>query len=115
VRAAVDAQRLRQVLDGLLDNAVRVTPAGRPVVLSLLSSAGGAVLEVRDGGPGFAAGDFAVAFERGVLHSRYSGRRPGGSGIGLALIHGLVTRMGGTVEVGPAPEGGARFVIRLAR
>jgi signal transduction histidine kinase len=80
-----------------------------------LSSAGGAVLEVRDGGPGFAAGDFAVAFERGVLHSRYSGRRPGGSGIGLALIHGLVTRMGGTVEVGPAPEGGARFVIRLAR
>jgi signal transduction histidine kinase len=130
VPATVDAQRLRQVLDGLLDNAVRVTPAGRPVVLSLRpgdavsgGSGGlgnsaevthvGAVLEVRDGGPGFAPDDFAVAFERGVLHSRYSGRRPGGSGIGLALIHGLVTRMGGTVEVGPAPEGGARFVIRL--
>jgi signal transduction histidine kinase len=69
---------------------------------------------VRDGGPGFAPDDFAVAFERGVLHSRYAGRRPGGSGIGLALISGLVTRMGGTVEAGPAPEGGARFVIRLA-
>jgi signal transduction histidine kinase len=121
VPVAVDAQRLRQVLDGLLDNAVRVTPPGRPVVLSLrapdgLGEAGaGAVLEVRDGGPGFAADDFAVAFERGVLHGRYSGRRPGGSGIGLALIHGLVTRMGGSIEVGPAPEGGARFVIRLAR
>jgi signal transduction histidine kinase len=115
VLAAVDAQRLRQVLDGLLDNAVRVTPAGRPVVLSLQPSGGGATLEVRDGGPGFAPDDFAVAFERGVLHSRYSGRRPGGSGIGLALIHGLVTRMAGTVEVGPAPEGGARFVIRLGR
>jgi signal transduction histidine kinase len=121
VPAAVDAQRLRQVLDGLLDNAVRVTPAGRPVVLSLRPGGGGdsgtaegAVVEVRDGGPGFAPDDFAVAFERGVLHSRYAGRRPGGSGIGLALISGLVTRMGGTVEVGPAPEGGARFVIRLA-
>ena len=126
VPARVDAQRFRQVVDGLLDNAVRVTPAGQPVVLQLRAesaesaeSAGAAgrppaaVVEVRDGGPGFAPEDFAVAFERGVLHGRYSGRRPGGSGIGLALIHGLVTRMGGTIEVGPAPEGGARFLIRL--
>ena len=108
VVAQVDAQRLRQVIDGLVDNAVRVTPAGRPVLLVLRP---GAVIEVRDGGPGFANDDFAVAFERGVLHSRYSGRRPGGSGIGLALVHGLVTRMNGTVEVGPAAEGGARFVL----
>ena len=76
VPAAVDAQRLRQVLDGLLDNAVRVTPAGQPVVLSLSQDNDGAVIEVRDGGPGFAPDDFAVAFERGVLHSRYAGAGP---------------------------------------
>ena len=53
-------------------------------------------LQVRDGGPGFAPEDYPVVFERGVLHDRYRGRRPVGSGgVGLALVHGLVVRMGG--------------------
>ena len=52
-----------------------------------------------------------MAFERGVLNARYRDRRPVGSGIGLALVHALVTRMGGTLTAGPAPEGGAAFTI----
>lgn len=103
-----DARRLRQVIDGLLENALRVTPAGRPVVLGLSS-----VLEVRDGGPGLAAEDYPVAFDRGVLHARYQETRPVGTGVGLALVHGLVTRMGGTITAGPAPEGGAAFTVTL--
>lgn len=115
VVAVVDPKRLRQVLDGLTENALRVTPAGRPVVLSLDVLPGAAAVRVRDGGPGLSAADYRVAFERGVLHGRYRHERPVGTGVGLALAHGLVTRMGGTIEAGPspAPEGGACFTITL--
>jgi two-component system, OmpR family, sensor kinase len=110
VVARTDPRRLRQVIDGLLENALRMTPAGRPIVLSL---DGNGMIQVRDGGPGLSEEDYATAFERGVLHSRYQGVRPVGTGIGLALVHGLVTRMGGSVQAGPAPEGGACFTVRL--
>jgi signal transduction histidine kinase len=108
-----DPRRLRQVLDGLTENALRVTPAGRPIVLSLAVVPGRAVLRVRDGGPGLSEADYQVAFQRGVLHGKYRHDRPVGTGVGLALAHGLVTRMGGTIQAGPAPEGGAAFTITL--
>ena len=104
-----DPRRLRQVVDGLADNALRITPAGAPLVLAVYD---GGVVEVRDGGPGLAADDYRVVFERGALHERYRERR-GAGGVGLALVHGLVTRMGGTIDVAPAPEGGVRFTVRL--
>ncbi|MDQ3579062.1 MAG: HAMP domain-containing histidine kinase, partial [Actinomycetota bacterium] len=113
ITAYTDPRRLRQVLDGLLENALRVTPAGRPMVLATRAEHGVAVVQVRDGGPGLAADEYPVAFERGVLNARYSGTRPVGTGIGLALVHGLVVRMGGTIEAGPAREGGATFTVRL--
>jgi len=111
VLVLADARRLRQVVDGLAENALRVTPAGAPMVFSLSVSDSSASLSVRDGGPGLAPEDYPVAFERGVLNARYRDRRPVGSGIGLALVHALVTRMGGTLTAGPAPEGGAAFTI----
>jgi two-component system OmpR family sensor kinase len=111
-----DPRRLRQIVDGLMSNAVRATPAGAPVVLALYDYDGlFAVLQVRDGGPGLSEEDYRLAFERGVLHSRYQGVRPVGTGIGLALVHGLVTRLGGWVDAGPAHEGGARFSVRLLK
>ena len=98
-----DPARLRQVLDGLLDNALRVTPRGGRVVLA--TGAGG--VEVRDSGPGLAPEDLAVAFEPGVLHARYRGTRPtGGQGLGLAITAGLVRRMGGVIVAGTAPRAG---------
>ena len=106
-----DGVRLRQVLDALLDNALRVTPRGGAVVLEARADG---VAEVRDSGPGLAPEDLAVAFEPGVLHERYRGTRPsGGQGLGLAIAAGLVRRMGGTIEAGIAPEGGAAFTISL--
>jgi two-component system sensor histidine kinase BaeS len=111
--ADTDANRLRQALDGLFDNALRVTPVGAPIVLAVRAGPGYAVVEVRDGGPGSADADLAVAFEQGVLHERYRGVRQVGTGLGLAIVHGLVLRLGGGVEAGHAAEGGARFTIRL--
>jgi two-component system, OmpR family, sensor kinase len=117
-----DATRVRQVIDGLAENALRVTPAGAPIVLGL-GTQGGAqagtnarpyvLLQVRDGGPGLTPEDCAVAFERSVLYERYRGVRRVGTGLGLALVHGLVTRLGGAAAADRAPEGGARFSVWL--
>jgi signal transduction histidine kinase len=109
--ATTDPRRIRQVLDGLAENALRVTPAGANLTMSLTAPT--ITIQVRDGGPGLAPEDYAVAFQPGVLNHKYRGRRPVGSGIGLALAHGLVTRLGGTLTAGPAPEGGAAFTIVL--
>jgi two-component system OmpR family sensor kinase len=108
-----DGARVRQVLDGLLDNALRVTPAGRPIVVAVRAEPRGLVVEVRDGGPGLTEADLAVAFERSVLYERYRGVRQGGTGLGLAIVGRLVARLGGTIEAGHAAEGGARFTVLL--
>src|SRR5262249_21267290 len=52
LNAATDPRRLRQVIDGLAENALRMTPVGRPIILSLAPGPGSAVIQVRDGGPG---------------------------------------------------------------
>jgi two-component system sensor histidine kinase BaeS len=108
-----DPGRIRQVLDGLCENALRVVPTGAPLVLAARAAADGAVLEVRDGGPGFTDDDLAVAFDRGVLNRRYRGIRQVGSGLGLALAARLVARLGGRISAGHAPEGGAMFTVEL--
>ena len=107
-----DPGRIRQVLDGLLENALRVVPPGAPLVLALYPGPR-PTIEVRDGGPGFTDDDLAVAFQRGALTQRYRGARKVGSGLGLALAARLVRRLGGTIEAGHAPEGGARFRVGL--
>lgn len=117
VPAYTDPGRIRQVIDGLLENALRVVPPGAPVVLAVRPAGAdpgaGGVIEVRDGGPGLTDDDLTVAFERGALHQRYRGLRKVGSGLGLALAAGLVRRLGGEIGAGHAPEGGAAFTIRL--
>jgi two-component system, OmpR family, sensor kinase len=111
--STTDAARVRQVLDGLFDNALRVTPSGAPIVLAARAEAGRPVVEVRDGGPGLTDADLAVAFAQGALYERYRGVRQVGTGLGLAIVHGLVQRLGAEIEAGHAHEGGARFTVRL--
>ncbi len=113
VRVTADPQRLRQAVDGLLDNALRVTPAGGRIVLDLTVDGSAATVAVRDTGPGLTDDDLTVAFDRGALHERYRGRRNVGTGLGLALVDRLVSRQGGTVSAAHAPEGGASFAISL--
>jgi two-component system OmpR family sensor kinase len=112
VTARADPRRLRQVVDALADNALRVLPPGAPLVLAVHPGPGEVVLQVRDGGPGLSPDDYRVAFDPGVLHERYRERR-GAGGVGLALAHALVQRMGGRIDAAPAPEGGAAFTLHL--
>jgi two-component system OmpR family sensor kinase len=103
------------VLDALADNAVRVCPAGSTLVLAAREDEDAVVLEVRDSGPGLTDDDLGRAFEPGVLHDRYATTRTGGQGLGLALVHRLVTRLGGSVHAGHAIEGGVGFTVALPR
>ena len=108
-----DPLRLRQIIDNLAENALRVTPSGQPIVLAVRRDDAEAAVEVRDGGPGLTDDDLAVAFVPEELHARYRGVRKVGTGLGLALVGSLATRLGGTAEAGHADEGGARFTVTI--
>jgi two-component system sensor histidine kinase BaeS len=107
-QATGDADRLVQALSNLVENALRVTPAGGKV--RIVARAG--VLAVEDDGPGLRPDEVPHAFERFYLYSRYAGTRAVGTGLGLAIVDELARAMGGTVEVRSAP-GRTRFAIRL--
>ncbi|CAB4861013.1 unannotated protein [freshwater metagenome] len=113
IAVTTDPMRVRQIIDNLLENALRVSPSGSTIVLSLRAEGDWAVVEVRDSGPGLTDDDMGVAFEPGVLHERYRGVRPVGTGLGLALVGRLAAGLGGFAQVGAAAEGGARFTVRL--
>ena len=113
VAVRTDPIRVRQIIDNLAENALRVSPPDSVIVLAVRSEGPWGVVEVRDSGPGLTADDVAVAFEPGVLHERYRGVRPVGTGLGLALVGRLSIGLGGSAEAGTAAEGGARFTVRI--
>jgi two-component system, OmpR family, sensor kinase len=104
-----DGERLLQATSNLVENALRLAPAGAEVRII----AAGHKLAVSDTGPGLAADDLPRAFERFYLHRRYRSEREAGSGLGLAIVHELVEAMGGTVSAASAPGGGAVFTLSL--
>ncbi|MHB1010923.1 MAG: sensor histidine kinase [Propionibacteriaceae bacterium] len=111
-RVVADPQRLRQVLDGLVENALRATPAGGSVSVTARTGDGAYVVEVSDTGPGLAPEDLSVAFDRGALHAKYRQTRPVGTGLGLSIAARLVTRMGGAVTASNSVSG-AVFTVSL--
>ncbi len=104
-----DAVRLRQVLTNLLDNALKFTPEEGCVTVTLKANEKGAILSVRDTGPGLADSTQARVFER--LYRADADHA--GSGLGLSLVRSLVELHGGRVEAANAPEGGAVFRVSL--
>lgn len=113
VRAFVDPDRMRQVMLNLLDNALRHSPAGGRVTLSVEGAPPGACFSVRDEGPGLEEGAEARIFERFVRGDPSRARSGGGSGLGLAIVSSLVSLHGGTVTATNVPGGGALFTVRL--
>lgn len=111
VTVLADPMRLRQLLDGLVENAVRASPSGGEVVVRARSAEVGTVLEVEDDGPGLEADDVGTAFERGVLHARYRVARPVGTGLGLSIAHRLASRMSMRLEVRSELDRGAVFAV----
>ncbi len=106
-----DPMRLRQLLDGLVENAIRATPAGGVVEVRTVSTATEVTIEVADAGPGLDPADLGDAFERGVLHARYRDARAVGTGLGLSIAHRLASRMGMRLEVRGGADRGAVFAV----
>jgi two-component system sensor histidine kinase KdpD len=107
----VDPVRLDQVLTNLLDNARRYAPAS-PV--QVVARQVGEVVEVRviDHGPGIPGPERERVFDQ-FYRLKGGGRRPEGTGMGLAICRGIVQAHGGNLRVETTPGGGASFVLTL--
>ena len=113
VEAPADAIRLGQALANLVDNALKYTPAGGRVTLSVRLESDAAVIVVADNGPGIPPGERDAVFRR--LYRGDSSRSQRGLGLGLSLVKAIVEAHGGTVLLDETPGGGARFTLRLPR
>jgi PAS domain S-box-containing protein len=109
-----DVTRLEQIVNNLLDNALKYTPATGAVTVGMAEEDGRAVLRVRDTGHGIAADLLTRVFDLFVQEPQALDRSRGGLGIGLALVKRLVDLHGGTVSVWSAGPGqGSEFTVRL--
>ena len=116
VHALGDEAALRQVLVNLVGNAVRHTPAGTPIEVTVGYADDMAVIEVRDHGPGIPREEAGKVFQRFYRSDPSRGRSGGGgNGLGLAIVSALVGHHGGRVGVTETPGGGATFVVQIPR
>ena len=116
VPLTADPDRLRQTLQNILDNALRYAAPGL-VELSARTDGNGAVLTIRDHGPGFQSDDLSRAFERFYRADASRTRDPGGrasSGLGLAIARALTEAQGGVLKARNHPAGGAEFTLLFA-
>lgn len=109
-----DADSLTRVLRNLLDNALKYTPTGGEVKVSLSSSADSVTLKVSDTGPGIPEEDRKHLFER-FWRGRASRRHTPGTGLGLYLCQQIVTMHKGTISCACPSEMGTSFLVELPR
>jgi signal transduction histidine kinase len=114
--ASMDRDALLQVLVNLVDNAIKFAAAAEDKRVVIQARAVGAeiVLSVRDHGPGVPAAQLRRIFQPFFRGERELTRRTKGTGIGLALVAGLVRGMGGRVDARNHPEGGLEVQVVLA-
>lgn len=108
-----DPERVGQALRNLIDNALRYTPAGGSVVVSLTAKGGQATVAVADTGGGVAPQDLPHVFDRFYRADRSRSRATGGSGVGLAIVKQLVEAQGGGVSAQSEPGRGSTFAFSL--
>jgi two-component system OmpR family sensor kinase len=113
VAVNADAHRLRQVVDNLLNNALRHAPADSEVFVRTWRESGQACLSVRDTGPGLSAAEQAQVFDRFYRADAARARDSGGLGLGLTIAKAIVEAHQGTLDVLSAPGEGATFTVRL--
>jgi len=109
-----DRTRIEQIVSNLLDNAIKFTPPGGKINLSLRQSGGEALLQVTDEGQGLTPEAMNRVFDLFVQGEQGLDRRKGGMGIGLALVKRLSEMHGGSVSVASkGPGAGTTFTARL--
>ncbi len=108
-----DADRLRQVLDNLINNAIRYTSRGGSIELSLHCLGDEAMLTVADTGQGIAPEDLPHIFDRFYRADKARTRAAGGTGLGLSIVNWIVDAHNGRIEVESTPGEGSVFRIYL--
>lgn len=111
--ATISAERAARVLLGLLENAIKFSPAGSSITVSARAHAAGVQVEVTDEGPGVPTELREAIFDRTFTSVREGGPGARGTGLGLAIVHSLVHDAGGRIAVDDAPGGGARFRFEI--
>ena len=108
-----DRARMKQVIVNLLDNAIKYTPEGGTVTLTVTGQDNKARLEVADNGIGIPAEALPRVFERFFRVDKARSRDQGGAGLGLSIVKSICTAHRGRVEVSSAPGQGSRFQVEL--
>jgi signal transduction histidine kinase len=108
-----DRARLKQVVVNLVDNAIKYTPRGGHVCLTVGESPTHAVMEVADDGIGIPSSAVPHVFERFFRVDKARSREMGGAGLGLAIIKSICVAHGGQVEVSSIEGKGSRFKVEL--
>jgi two-component system, OmpR family, sensor kinase len=111
--APIDADRLRQATDNLLDNALRVAPPGSAIRVRAERRDGRVAVVVSDAGPGFPADFLPHAFERFRRADPARTREHGGAGLGLAIVAAIARGHRGHAEAANLPDGGAEVRLLL--
>jgi CheY-like chemotaxis protein len=109
-----DPVRLAQIFSNLLNNAAKYTPPGGRISLSVAQSGEEAEVRIADNGIGIPIAYRESIFDMFTQIESHAAQADGGLGIGLALVKGLVTLHGGTIEAQSAGTGcGSEFIVRL--
>jgi two-component system, OmpR family, phosphate regulon sensor histidine kinase PhoR len=115
VTAWADEEAVDQILDNLVDNAMKYTPEGGRIRVRWYASDGQAFLEVEDTGIGIPERDLPRIFERFYRVDKARSRELGGTGLGLSIVKHLVQGMHGTVRASSVLGQGSVFHVRLPR
>jgi heavy metal sensor kinase len=107
-----DRARLKQVVVNLLDNAIKYTPSGGCVALSVRREGAYAVLDVTDNGIGIPAEALPHVFKRFFRVDGSRSREQGGAGLGLSIVKSICSAHGALIEVSSAPGRGSTFRIK---
>lgn len=110
-----DEEAIRQILDNLIDNALKYTPEGGSVLVSCRGSDDSVSVEVADTGIGIPRDELPRVFERFYRVDKARSRQLGGTGLGLSIVKHLVQSLGGQVDVNSRVGAGTRFTIQLPR
>lgn len=113
VQILADPQRIEQILNNLLANAVRYTPESGTITLDLRQTATHAQIRIHDSGPGIPEEALPFIFERFYRADKSRSRSEGGSGLGLAIARQLAQLHNGSLTAENAPQGGAMFTLTL--
>jgi two-component system phosphate regulon sensor histidine kinase PhoR len=108
-----DEEALAQILDNLVDNAIKYTPANGEITLRWFAQGDWVIVEVQDTGVGIPEKDLGRIFERFYRVDKARSRELGGTGLGLSIVKHLVQALGGNVQATSQLGLGSKFTVRL--